>query len=137
MDWKECNDKKLVKSKSVDKSLIDSLLKTSEMKLESNNRLEIDDITAVTKIGIAYDSLRELLEALAIKKGFKVYNHECFCAFLNEICGDKALAEEFDKYRKVRNQVNYYGKKVNAKDAEILIKGMISLRSRIKQLLKN
>ena len=136
MDWKDCVDNKLVKSKSVDKGLIDSLLKTSEMKLESNNRLELDEVTAATKIGIAYDSLREMLEALAIKKGFKVYSHECFCAFLDEICRDKSLADEFDKYRKVRNQVNYYGKSVNAEEAKVLIKGMTSLRSKIKQLLK-
>lgn len=136
MDWKECADNNLVKQKGVDKGLIDSLLKTSEMKLESNNRLELDEITAATKIGIAYDSLRELLEVLAIKKGFKVYNHECFCAFLSEICGNKTLADEFDIYRKVRNQINYYGKSVNTEEADNLIKGMNSLRNKIKQIIK-
>ena len=32
--------------------------------------------TAVSKISLAYDSVRELLEAWALNAGFKIYNHQ-------------------------------------------------------------
>jgi len=85
MDWQECNMKKMVKSISADEELLKSLLKTSENKIISAELLVLNDTTANSKISLAYDSLRELLEALALKNGFKIYNHECYTAFLKEI----------------------------------------------------
>lgn len=134
MDWQDCKDQRLVKEANVDINLINSLIKSSEMKLESNSRLELDEVTATTKISIAYDTLRELLEALAVKRGFKIYNHDCFCAFLYEICGNKELSEDFDGFRKIRNQINYYGKNVSVEEARVLVKEMNELRMKIKKL---
>lgn len=127
MDWKECKDKNFVKEVKINENLVNSLINSSKNKLESSNRLELDETTASTKVSIVYDSLRELLEALAIKKGFKVYNHDCFCAFLHEICQDKTSSLNFDKFRKIRNQINYYGKDVQKEEAKTIIKEIISL----------
>jgi len=116
---------------------MNSLINSSKKKLESNKRLYLDRTTASTKISIVYESLREILEALAIKKGFKVYNHECFCAFLDEICLDKSISIKFNKFRIIRNQINYYGRDVLPEDAQILIKEIILLREEIiKKYLK-
>jgi len=131
MDWQECRDKKFVKDIKLDNSLINSLIKSSKKKFESNNRLALDETTSSTKISIIYESLREILEALAIKKGFKVYNHECFCAFLNEVCNNKSFSIEFNTFRKIRNQINYYGKDIPVKEAEVIIKDIILLRKEI------
>lgn len=131
MDWKECKDKNFVKEVKINENLVNSLINSSKNKLESGNRLELDETTASTKVSIVYDSLRELLEALAIKKGFKIYNHDCFCAFLHEICQDKASSLNFDKFRKIRNQINYYGKDVPKEEAKTIIKEIISLRNNI------
>jgi len=131
MDWKECKDKKFVKEVRVDDNLVESLAKSSNKKFVSSERLELDETTSSTKISIIYESLRELLEAVAIMKGFKIYNHECFCSFLSEICNEKGLSKEFDKFRRIRNQVNYYGKDVPPKDARVLIDEIIRLRNKI------
>ena len=131
MDWKECKDKRLVKEISSDKNLIKSLITSSKKKYETNKRIEIDNITSSTKISIIYESLREILEAIAIKKGFKIYNYECFCAFLNEICKDLRLGNDFNEFRIIRNRVNYYGKEIEIKEARDLIKNMISLRNKL------
>jgi len=131
MDWKECKDKRLVKEISSDKNLIKSLITSSEKKYETNKRIEIDNITSSTKISIIYESLREILEAIAIKKGFKIYNYECFCAFLNEICKDSRLGNDFNEFRIIRNRVNYYGKEIEIKEARDLIKNMISLKNKL------
>lgn len=131
MDWQECKYKKLVKDVKVDKNLIKSLIESSNKKIKSNERLELDETTASTKVSIVYEALREILEAIAIKKGFKVYNHDCFSAFLDEICKDKPASIEFNKFRRIRNQINYYGKDLNIKEAKILIKEIILLRKKI------
>lgn len=137
MDWEDCKNKKLVKEINKDDNLINSLIISSENKYETNKRLDIDDITSSTKISIVYESLREILEAIAIRKGFKIYNHECYCAFLNEICNDSDSSEDFDEFRRIRNKVNYYGKNVEIGEAKDLIKSMIHLRDKlIKKYIK-
>ena len=71
------------------------------------------------------------MEALAIKKGFKIYNHDCFSAFLDEICKNKSFSAEFDKFRRLRNQINYYGKDISVEEAKIIIKEINLLRIKL------
>jgi len=73
MDWRECNKRRIVKEVFVDLDLIESLRKTSENKLISEEKLEISEVTSSSKIILAYDSLREILEALTLKNKFKIY----------------------------------------------------------------
>ena len=75
MDWKECFDKKLVKEAKLDEPLISNLVKSSFKKMESQKRLPLDETTASSKVSIAYESARQLLESLALKNMYKVYNH--------------------------------------------------------------
>jgi len=131
MNLQECKKRGLVKEVTADDSLISSLLKTSNNRFESAKRLELDKITASTKVSNYYDSSRELLEALAIKLGFKIYNHECYVCFLNEKCNDSLLSEEFNKFRIIRNQINYRGEDVNIEEAKVLIEDLINLRNKI------
>lgn len=136
MDWKECKDKKFIKEVAKDEYLIKSLVKSSKRRFESSKRLKLDGVTASAKISLIYESIRELLEAFAIKKGFKVYNHECFCAFLNEVCKDRISSEEFDRFRKIRNQINYYGREIPIEEARIIIKDLILFRNKLEKKIK-
>ena len=45
MDWKECWDKRIVKDIKKDEQLISSLIKTSENRLKTEEKIEIDNIT--------------------------------------------------------------------------------------------
>ncbi|KYK27085.1 hypothetical protein AYK26_00095 [Euryarchaeota archaeon SM23-78] len=137
MDWKECNIKKLVKKIGVDNNLIKSLVKSSQNKLESANRLKIDETTSSSVISLCYESLRELLEALATKKGFKIYNHECYTALLKEVLGQEELSIRFDRFRKIRNKVNYYGKDIGIEETSSVKEEIIESINKIKQLLQN
>jgi len=136
MDWQECNMKKMVKSISADEELLKSLLKTSENKIISAELLVLNDTTANSKISLAYDSLRELLEALALKNGFKIYNHECYTAFLKEILKESSLGDDFDEMRKLRNSINYYGEQVNKEECEKIIKQIKNIIQQVKRKLK-
>ena len=129
MDWKECCDKKIAKNVKLDKNLINSLKKTSENKLKSSEELIMNEINAASKVSLAYDSLRELLEALSLKKGYKIYNHECYTAFLKEIIEESEKGDEFDEIRKIRNSINYYGKELSIEEARNIINKIKFLRN--------
>jgi len=131
MDWTECGRNKLVKQVRVDDNFAASLRASSANKLESQDLLPLNDTTAASKISLAYDAVRELLEAVAIERGFKVYNHECYCAFLREILKESALADSFDSFRKARNAVNYYGRNVSIAEAGFILTEMRSFISRV------
>lgn len=136
MDFKECIKKRIVKEVNQDENLINSLLKTSQNKLDSEDKLSLDEITSVSKISLLYDSLRELLEVLALKNGFKIYNHECYACFLKEKLNHSNLAEEFDDLRKIRNSINYYGKEVSIQEAKDVLGRIKVLRKEIFNLIK-
>ena len=124
MDFAACQSKKLAKKVKVDENLIESLLKSSSKKLNAQKLLQLDDNTATSKITLVYDALRELLEALSISKGYKIYNHECYASFLKEIVNESNFGDIFNNFRKIRNDINYYGKDVSADEAKPVIDGM-------------
>lgn len=84
-------------------------------------------------ITLLYDTLRIFLECLALQKGYKIYNHECYVSFLREIIGDSVIAEEFDKQRMIRNGINYYGREMTPDEGKAVIDELKSLITRIKR----
>jgi len=134
MDWEECCSKRIAKDVKPDEEMIKALIKSSRNKLESENRLALSDITATSKLSLCYDSLRELLEALALKEGYKIYNHDCYTAFLKEVMKESEKGDEFDEIRKIRNSVNYYGETLTAEEARGIIQNIRKLRNFIAAL---
>ena len=127
MDWMECYKKGFVKEISWDKGKFTSFLEIKESKIEAAEVLP--EKFYYSKITLLYDALRILLEIIALKNGYKIYNHECYTAFLKEILNLSREADEFDKIRKIRNSINYYGKKISIEEGKLVIK-------KIKELIK-
>lgn len=42
-------------------------------------------------------------------KGYKFISHEAIIYFIDEILAERKISLKFDKYRKIRNGINYYG----------------------------
>ena len=135
MDFNECIKKRIAKEVKEDKELIDSLIKTSQNKFDSEKKLELSEVTSSSKISLLYDSLRELLEALAIKNRYKIYNHECYTYFLKEILNESIKGDEFDELRKIRNSINYYAKDISVEEAKDVLERIMKLREDILNLL--
>jgi len=106
-----------VKRRRTDKSLAKSLKKTAKIDLKFLERIGIDDISARKIVSGYYDVLREVLEAIVTLKGYKIYSHEAFAYFLREE-GDVVMAEKFDRFRLIRNRINYYRKSVSCDEAK-------------------
>jgi len=137
MDWRECCNKRVAKQVKVDESLILSLKKASENKLNSSEELRMKDINMSSKISLAYDSLREILEALALKNRYKIYNHECYTSFLKEVLNKSEKGDEFDEIRKIRNRINYYAKSISIDEAIDIIKKIKVLRNCFLNMLES
>jgi len=135
MDWKECCGKRIAKEVDIDEELISSLGKTSKNKLKSSEELIMNEINASSKVTLAYDSLRELLEALSLKNKYKIYNHDCYTPFLKEVLNESEKGDDFDELRKIRNGLNYYGKDITPEEAEEIIKRIKKLRESFLHML--
>lgn len=132
-DWKDCIKDCEAKQINPDIEMASSLLKISKNKLISAKELILREETAASKVSLNYDSVRELLEAIALIKGFKIYNHVCYVSFLKEILNLPDIADEFNSLRIIRNDINYYGKEISIEESEDVIKRLIDLH---KELVK-
>ncbi len=130
MDWKECIKKRIIKNVKEDLNLISSTRKIAEIKIKSAEAIPQE--LAIGKITLLYDALRESLEAIALERGYKVYNHECYSAFLKELLNLSQEGDMFDNLRKIRNGINYYGKEVSEEEAEKIIKDLYVLIKKFK-----
>ena len=135
INWEMCKEQNFAKRVQPDLNQINSILESAANREKTANLLPFNDTTKETVISLAYDVLRELLEALALKKGYKIYNHECFSCFLHSIMKEESLSLEFDSLRMLRNSINYYGKKLPLEDAKISLVKLNNLISDIKKLL--
>jgi len=136
MDWNTCMEEKQAKQIKPDLEMAASLQKTSSNKAISSEELKLRQETVAAKISLSYDAVRELLEAIALIKGFKIYNHVCYTAFLKEILKQSQLAEDFDTLRKLRNDINYYGKEVSVEEAQQILKDLALLRKTLLKIIK-
>ena len=134
MDWKGCLNKREVKQIKPDLDMAKSLEETSANKMISSNELKLRTETVGAKISLSYDAVREILESIALRKGFKIYNHICYTPFIKEILKQYDIAEEFDGLRKIRNDINYYGKSVSIQQAQEILSRLDTLLEQLKKI---
>jgi hypothetical protein len=125
MDWNECIKNNIIKNIKLDKNRIKAIKKIANEKIKSATILPEDHL--ISKITLFYDALRELLEAKALEEGFKIYNHECYNAFLKEILHKSNEANLFNEMRKIRNGINYYGQEIKKEESIYIIKTLKKL----------
>jgi len=132
MDLSECFGKNLIKRTKVDVGLIKSLSEISRVKEGIISSAEIDEITIPAYVSWAYDSLREILEAICISRGFKVVSHLCSGELLRTLLDDFDFTE-FDRMRYVRNGINYYGTKVQLNQGREMIRKMFAMKKSLSE----
>lgn len=131
MKFEDFIKKGLAKKASIDTQLVKSIIDSANTDLEFLSGLEINELSSRKIFSNYYDVLRSILEALALSKGYKVYSHEAFKYFLEEK-GEEVLSFKFDRFRKIRNKVNYYGKTLNSEEVKEFKKELIQLITKLK-----
>ena len=104
------NKKARASSKNID--LAKSLLKNSIKDLKFLETLEINDDSSRKIMVNYYEILRSILESITSLQGYKLYEHEAFTYYLKKI-NENTLSIKFDRLRKIRNSINYYGEDIS------------------------
>ena len=123
-----------VKDVSKDVQLAKALVSTADQDMSFLNSLTVNTLSSRKIISNYYDVLRSLLEADASLDGFKIYSHEAFTYYLIKN-GEENHAREFERFRKIRNSINYYAKQISIEEAEDITYDIKALIEEIKQSL--
>ena len=59
-----------------------------------------------------YEALRQTCEARAYEDGIQFRTHDAITDYLRDERNDPVAANEFDRYRRLRNGINYYGDEI-------------------------
>jgi len=121
-----------VRTSSEDKNLAKSLIRNAKKDLKFLDDLKINEDSSRKIMTNYYDVLRSILEAISAIEGYKIYSHEAFTYFLKEN-GEEILSVKFDRLRKIRNSINYYGKDISIGETRENIK---EIKNMIKTLVK-
>ena len=94
-----------------------SLLQSSARQIDEVGKFLLGRASGDIILTTSYTALRQVLEAMAIERGYHAYSHEFYTDFLKHL-DEQGLAVQFDELRKLRNGVEYYGKSVSAQRAK-------------------
>lgn len=84
----------------------------------------------------AYEAMREAADTLLYFDGFKSYSHEASIAYLLEKGFSEHDLQELDRFRKIRNDIKYYGGDCDEDDAKTAIKLAEKIIPKIKEWIK-
>lgn len=110
-----------------------ALIKMSNNNLEYISKLEVTEIASTIIFTTCYDSLRQILEAMTLKEGYKLLSHEAYTHYLKHK-NEFSTAEKFDRFRKLRNGANYYAESI---PINVTINAKIEIKKIIDKLKKN
>jgi hypothetical protein len=102
----------------------------SDLKAQIVAEARLDTLTIHGFLPMAYDSLREALEAFCVLHGYKVTSHECLGKLVKQLF---AVFDyfSFERFRYVRNGINYYGTKLALEEGKELIAKILRMKREI------
>lgn len=110
-----------------------SIFKSSIQAIETARMIQLNQNTIKSILRELYEGLREYCEAIGYLRGYKFLDHESIGYFLRDILKEQSVSMKFDRYRRLRNGINYYGEDV---DIETVKEAIIEIPGLIKELEK-
>ena len=110
-----------------------NLFKSSIQAIETAKGIQLNKNTLKSILREFYEGLREYCEAIGYLRGYKFLDHESISYFLRDILKENSIYVKFDRYRKLRNGINYYGDDI---DLETIKETVIEIPKIIKELEK-
>lgn len=110
-----------------------SIFKSSIQAIKTAKMIQLNQNTSKSILRELYEGFREYCEAIGYLRGYKFLDHESIGYFLRDILKEQSISMKFDRYRKLRNGINYYGEDV---DIETVKEAIIEIPKLIKELEK-
>src|SRR3989344_5722122 len=123
------------KSKKVmlNKIRASSLLGSSVQAIDTARVIPLSNNSSKTILRELYEGLREYCEAIGYLNGYKFLDHESIVYFLRDVLKEQSVSAKFDRDRRLRNGINYYGEDI---DIETVKEAIIEIPKLIKELEK-
>jgi len=109
------------------------LFKSSIQAIETAKLIQLSSSTIKSVLRELYEGLREYCEAIGYSRGYKFLDHESITYFLRDVLKEELISKKFDRYRRLRNSINYYGEDI---DIETVKEAIIEIPKIIKELAK-
>ena len=110
-----------------------SLFKSAIQAIETAKTIILNSNTSKSIFRELYEGLREYCEAIGYLRGYKFLDHESIGYFLRDILKEQPFFKKFDRHRKLRNGINYYGEDINI---ETVKEAVTEIPKMIKELEK-
>ena len=114
-----------------------SLFKSSIQAIETVRLIPLTADTSKTILRELYEGLREYCEAIGYLNGYKFLDHESIGFFLRDVIKERSLFKKFDRYRRLRNGINYYGENIEIETVREAILDIPRLVEELKKYSKN
>lgn len=111
--WDDCLETSNAKRVSPNPARARSLKETAGERILFFNKTTINENNARFVFEGYYSSLVELIHAKVLLEGYSIQNHLCLGFFLKEILKREDLFRTFNDCRIKRNDIIYYGKKID------------------------
>ncbi len=113
-----------------------SLFKSSVQAIETAKAIPLDIITSKTILRELYEGLREYCEAIGYLNGYKFLDHESIGFFLRDVLKEQSIFKKFDRYRRLRNGINYYGNDIEIETVKDAISEIPKIIKKLKSYYK-
>ncbi len=123
-----------VKKQSPDKNLSNATFKDSLERLELAKNL-LQKAKPKYILENAYEAMREAADSILYREGYKSFSHEASIIYLIKKGFSEQDIIEFDRFRKIRNGIKYYGRDCDESDAGSAIKLAEKIIGKIKKML--
>lgn len=133
MSWKRCLKEFDARKITVDKQRAKSLILVAKNRKNFINSIPKKDENLMFIFESYYTLLIEIIHALAYKKGYDIKNHVCLGYFLKKYYNFVDNHDLFQKFRKNRNNLIYYGVIF---ETQILEKNIFEIQDYIKKVEK-
>ena len=124
-----------VKKQQPDKNLSKATFKDSLERLELAKYL-LQKSKPKYILENAYEAMREAADSLLYSEGFKSFSHEASIVYHLKKGFNEQDVMEFDRFRKIRNGIKYYGRDCDESDAKLAIQLAEKIIDKVKRILK-
>ncbi len=133
MNFQKSMEEGYVKKVPPDRIKAQGLIKASQEAIITAAKIPFEPNSFKSIIRELYEGLRQYCEALGILRGYKFSSHEAITHFLAEVLKENTISARFDRYRKLRNGINYYGDDVAPETVKEALKEIPEITKMLKK----
>lgn len=90
-----------------------NLIKAAHETLLTLKEISVKEENCKTLLRELYEAFHQYCEGIGYLQGYKFESHEVIVYYLRDVLGEESISQVFDKYRRLRNDINYYGRDVS------------------------